>query len=175
MRIQKLTSAAIALVAAQLLWSAPVQATLISSVQNINAVLSADSPTYSGTFDLTSDGVPDSATVNWAVVGFTLLDFDGHSDKVSALLAGDELLSGISNPIGFSLFGGLLSGSVVSSLNTSGLLDYTLSFIKGRSSVIVSQGALVADVKSVPEPGTLSLLGAGLLAGWLGRKRLARA
>jgi PEP-CTERM motif-containing protein len=29
-------------------------------------------------------------------------------------------------------------------------------------------------VTSVPEPGTLSLLGAGLLAGWLGGRRQLR-
>ena len=162
-----------------MLWSAPAQATLISDVQTINATLSPSSPTYdsasAGTsFDLTDNGVPTSATVNWAKVTFTLFDADGQSDAIYAFLEGDTLYGG-SDPTGFSAFGGLVSGTVVSSLNVSGILDYTLNFLAGSSSVLVAQGALVADVTSVPEPGTLSLLGAGLLAGWLGRRRRTRA
>ena len=182
MRIQKFTTVAVALVAAQWMWTAPAQATLISDVQNINATLSYANPTYSSaahgtSFDLTDSGVPTTSQVTAAVVSFTLMDVDGMIDVVSANIGGDALY-GISNPFGFSAFGGLLSGSVVSGLNVSGILDYTLNFVLGlgsKSSVTVSQGMLVADVKSVPEPGTLSLLGAGLLAGWLGRKRMARS
>jgi hypothetical protein len=41
----------------------------------------------------------------------------------------------------------------------------------GTSSVVVREGVLVADVTSVPEPATFSLLGAGLMASWLVARR----
>jgi hypothetical protein len=174
MQITKLGSLAVSLVAAQLLWTAPAQAMLISDVQVINTTLSPASPNYSSvlagtSFDLTDDGVPTSATVNWASITFSLLDYDGRSDSVSALLGGD-MLYGQSNPIGISAFGGLINGTVVGLLNVSGKLDYSLNLF-GGTSVTVLNGALVADVTSVPEPATLSLLGAGLVASWLGGRR----
>jgi hypothetical protein len=180
MKIQRLSSVAASLVAAQFLWSAPVQATLISDVQDINATLSSATPVYSSalagtSFDLTDDGVPGSATVNWARVSFSLMDLDGRSDDVYAFFTGD-MLTGESNPYGFTGFGGLVSGTVVGALNLSGMLDYTLAFAAGAAGswVTVTKGSLVADVTSVPEPATMSLLGAGLLAAWLGRRRRTR-
>jgi hypothetical protein len=177
MQTIKLSSLAVSLVAAQVLWTAPAQATLINDVQVINTTLTPASPTYNSmlagtSFDLTDDGVPASATVNWASITFSLLDFDGRSDSVFALL-GDDMLYGVSNPIGISAFGGLVSGTVVGLLNVSGKLDYSLNLF-GGTAVTVLNGALVADVTSVPEPGTLSLLGAGLLASWLGGRRKLR-
>ena len=174
MRVKQFTVVAIALVAAQMIWTTPVNATIISDVQNINAVLAPgstyDSAAAGTSFDLRDNGVPATASVNWALVAFTLLNLDGKSEIVQADLNGDDLY-GLSSPFGFSAFGGLISGSVISSLNTTGVLDYTLSILAGNSSVIVSQGALIADVKSVPEPATLSLLGAGLVAMGLTRRR----
>jgi len=144
---------------------------LISDVHDIGVTLGAGgSSSYSNAFNLTSAGVPDSQKVNWATVSFTLLDTDGNSDMVSATLGGDTLYGG-SSPFLFSAFGGLVSASVVSTLNLSGILNYTLTYMAGASSVYVGRGALVADVTSVPEPGTLSLLGAGLFAGWLSTRR----
>ena len=177
MKTMKLSSLAVSLVAAQLLWSAPVQALLISDSRVIDTTLSPTSPTYSSvlagtSFDLTDDGVPGMATVNWANVSFSLLDVDGRTDSVFAFL-GDDVLYGKSNPVGISAFGGLINGTVTGLLNVSGKLDYSLSLF-GSSSVRVLDGVLVADVTSVPEPGTLSLLGAGLVAGWLGGRRRTR-
>ena len=178
MEVMKLSSLAVSLVAAQLLWSAPAQATLINDFRVINATLTPASPTYNSSvlagtsFDLTDDGVPATATVNWASVTFSLLDYDGRSDSVSALLGGD-MLYGQSNPIGISAFGGLINGTVVGLLNVSGTLDYSLHLF-GGSSVTVLNGALVADVTSVPEPATFTLMGAGLLATWFGARRRAR-
>ena len=174
MKITKLGSLAVSLVAAQVLWSNPAHATLINDFRVINATLTSSSPTYdsaaAGTsFDVTDDGVPVTATVNWASVTFSLLDVDGQTDSVMAYLSGPALY-GQSNPIGISAFGGLVNGSVVGLLNATGTLDYTLKLF-GNSMVTVLNGSLVADVTSVPEPATLSLLGAGLLATWLGRRR----
>ena len=177
MRTTRINSLAISLVGAQLLWSAPAQALLIDDFRTINTTLSPTSPTYNSvlagtSFDLTDNGVPASAAVNWASVTFSLMDVDGQSDSVYAFLGGD-MLYGQSNPIGISAFGGLINGTVVGLLNVSGKLDYSLNLF-GGSSIRVLDGLLVADVTSVPEPGTLSLLGAGLLAGWLGGRRRTR-
>lgn len=182
MQVMKLGSLAVSLVAAQLLWSAPAQATLINDFRVINATLTPYSPSYTSTssvnnpsgtsFDLTDDGVPAIATVNWASVTFSLLDYDGRKDSVYAFLGGD-MLYGQSNPIGISAFGGLVNGTVVGLLNVTGTLDYTLNLF-GGSSVTVLNGSLVADVTSVPEPGTFTLMGAGLLAAWLGARRRTR-
>jgi PEP-CTERM motif len=176
MRYRTLTSLAVSLVAAQLLWSAPARAMLIQDIRNIDVTLDSSSPTYDGSFDLSGQGVPTSATVNWAAVSFTLIDTAGQVDSVSALLEGQPLFGGLgtANPVLFSVFGGLVDGSIiVNSLNVDGMLAYTLNLL-GSGSVRVSTAALAADVTSVPEPGTLSLLGAGLIAGWLGRRRRTR-
>jgi hypothetical protein len=180
MKITKLSSLAGSLVAAQLLWSAPAHALLIDDFRVINATLSPTSPTYNSSaaagtsFDLTDDGVPVTATVNWATVEFSLLDGDGQRDSVFAFLGGD-MLYGNSNPIiGVSAFGGLVNGTVVGLLNASGKLDYSLNLF-GGSSVVIRDGRLVADVTSVPEPATSSLMGVGLLvAGWLSARRRAQ-
>lgn len=155
-------------------------ATFISDIQQINTTLSGATPTYSSSaagtsFDLTDNGVPGSATVLSAVVSFTLLDFDGNQEIVQAVLGGQSLF-GLSSPYMFSAFGGAVSGSLVSVLNVTGVLDYTLNYLVGSSSIYVREGALMADVVSVPEPGTLSLLGAGLviLGALNGRRRKAR-
>jgi hypothetical protein len=100
------------------------------------------------------------------------LDADGQLDSVYAFLGGD-MLYGNSNPVGISAFGGLVNGTVVGLLNVTGKLDYTLNLF-GISSVVVREGALVADVTSVPEPATFSLMGAGLIAAWLGARRRTR-
>jgi len=178
MKITRICSLGISVVAAQLLWTAPAQASLINDFRAINTTLTPASPTYNSSalagtsFDLTDDGVPTTATVNWASVTFSLLDYDGRTDSVSALLGGD-MLYGQSNPIGISAFGGLVNGTVVGLLNVTGTLDYSLNLF-GGSSVTILNGALVADVTSVPEPGTFTLMGAGLLAAWLGARRRAR-
>jgi len=178
MKITRISSLVVSLVAVQLLWSAPVQASLINDFRVINATLTPTSPTYVSSpllgtsFDLTDDGVPAIATVNWASVTFSLLDYDGRSDSVYAFLGGD-MLYGQSNPIGISAFGGLVNGTVVGLLNVTGTLDYSLNLF-GASSVTILNGALVADVTSVPEPGTFTLMGAGLLAAWLGARRRTR-
>lgn len=178
MRITKLSSLAVSLVAAQLLWSAPAHATLINDYRVIDATLTPATPSYTSSaalgtsFDLTDDGVPALATVNWAKVTFSLLDYDGRSDSVFAFLGGD-MLYGQSDAIGITAFGGLVNGTVLALLNVTGTLDYTLN-LHGTTSVTVLNGVLVADVTSVPEPGTFTLMGAGLLATWLGARRRAR-
>ena len=163
--IRKSSVALCSVIAACLLWSRPAEALVISDVQSIWATLSADSPTYSSaaegtSFDLTDNGVPTSATVLWANVSFTLLNSDGQQELVVAELPGDFLWG--ASAIGFSAFGGLVNGSVLSSLNTSGTLDYTLNYVWGSSSVLVAQAALVAGVTSVPEPASAALFGLGL-------------
>jgi hypothetical protein len=63
---------------------------------------------------------------------------------------------------------------VVGLLNVTGKLNYTLNLF-GSSSVLVRDGLLRADVTSVPEPATFSLMGAGLMVSWLAaRRRRAR-
>src|SRR5262245_47358975 len=133
MRITKSSSLAVSFIAAQFLWSLPANASLIDDFRVINVTLSPSSPSYTSSvaagtsFDLTDDGVPVTATVNWATVEFSLLDVDGQRDSVFAFLGGD-MLYGNSNPIiGVSAFGGLVNGTVVGLLNASGTLDYTLN------------------------------------------------
>ncbi len=69
----------------------------------------------------------------------------------------------------FVSLGGNLLGSFTT-LNATGLLGFQLSYW-GQNEIYLDHGTLMANTTSVPEPGTLSLLGAGLLAGWLGKRR----
>lgn len=128
------------------------QAVLINDLQEINTTLDASNPTYSSSangtsFDLTDDGVPTTATVTSATVSFSLFDVDGVQDWVIATFTGGSL--GGQTAFGLSAFDGALTGTVFASLNSTGILDYTLNFFGGfgQTSVLVTQGSLVADIR----------------------------
>lgn len=154
----------------------------ISDERIINAELNSASPTYdsvanNNSFDLTLHGfVPGPQTISWAYASFSFLDLDSVLDMVTISLD-SSLASGLPSPIGFSVFGGLVLGTVLADLNTSGTLDYTVT-MSGNSAVTLKGASLFANVTGnapVPDGGsTLALLGCAMLGlGWARKKLIA--
>ena len=163
------------------LTASKANAILIIDDKTIDVVLSSGSPTYDSlanntSFDLVAHGfVPGSQTISLAYASFSFLDTDFVSNTVTINLDSLSWTIGSPSPFGFSAFGGLVLGTVLTDLNASGKLDFTVT-LRGNSDVTLKGASLVADVTGnapVPEGGsTLALFGCSLLGLGLARKQL---
>lgn len=70
---------------------------------------------------------------------------------------------------------GDISGSLIASLQTDGILDVTLQVTSVGSSVIFSNSTLTGTADRVPEPAAMFLIGSGLAALGLMRRKAQKA
>lgn len=162
---------------AVVLGSSSVRADYIYDVHEINKLLFTGA-SHNATFDLTDQGVPDSLTVYSATVAFGFMNLGGEVQEVEVLLDGSttSLDSGQFGMF-FALWGDV-SGSIIATLNQTGMLDYSVEY-NGDNAVWLMTAGIAAEVgqnapaSSVPDGGsTLFLLGAGVVcAGFLSRRR----
>jgi len=161
--------------ASVLLFSVSANAGLIYDVNNPYVFLK-EGESHSVTHDLTDDGVPDDYSVSIArlQLGFSDGLFVGDLAWDIAELSGDGV-SGTYEVDGTHYFGfdvrwlGVGSDGI-ESLNNTGLLEVTVTALttpwyKGHNDFWWKTSKLVAKVErvSVPEPGSLTLLGMGLM------------
>ena len=125
--------------------------------------------------DLTSSGLPDNATLNWATLDVRLYDVLLGSETVRFFFNGN-LSETVQN---VSLFGNTYDFDVKTALQDTGILDVTLRVSGLLQNVNFAWSRLTADVtpitpSEVPEPATLLTLGAGLLGVAATRRRKMR-
>ncbi|WP_020653985.1 PEP-CTERM sorting domain-containing protein [Massilia niastensis] len=146
----------------------------------LKTITTATSP-YTYWHDLTDNGVPGSATVNWASLDVYLADPLLGNEKVTFKFNGTNATSVQNVPF----LGQNYTFGVATSLLSTGLLQVALSvgcngsifgLCWNQQTVTLVKSELTADITPIPEPATLLTLGAGLLGlGAVRRRHAARS
>lgn len=136
-------------------------------------------PSHTGQWDLLNEGYnPANETITSATATFKLADLNGGSESYSITIDGDAFASGgnLAN-FQFTILSGVVGVDALLTLDSTGLLSYTVSAARGV--FWLKEAKLVANAtdRALPSPigvpdggATLALLGFGML-GLLGASR----
>lgn len=127
------------------------------------------------TMSFTFSGVVNSLALDYRSYGLQALTFGVFGASANGINV-SNLFNFNDGAFGDATHGGAFSAAVLTSINTSGVLNLTLSRNNSNDAVAFDYFRVRGDqTLSVPEPATLGLLGLGLLGLGLSRRRKSAA
>ena len=157
--------------------SLSANATLVTDVHSVDNWFNTHKESRSWTHDITDDGFDIGDTVHSASLSFDLYDDkDIWLEKAIVVIENVDLMDGGIFEIDTAILGLNVGLAGLLSLNIDGTLDASITRLAGDfglRDVVLTANITEAVAASVPEPGSLALLGLGLAGFGFSRRNKA--